>query len=61
MLGELFSSATNRAIDKQLSGMELLGIVGQLTAAGERNLVVALYQTWLEHNQERTSSTRRRC
>ena len=52
MLGELFSSATNRAIEKQLSGMELLSVVGQLNAGGQRNLVASLYQTWLEHNQD---------
>lgn len=52
MHGELFSNATNRAIEKQLSGMELLSVVGQLTADGQRNLVVSLYQTWLEHNSD---------
>jgi predicted O-linked N-acetylglucosamine transferase (SPINDLY family) len=51
MIGEVFSDAVNRAIEKRLSGVELIGIAGQLAAAGEHNLVFALYRVWLEHNK----------
>jgi len=49
---ELFSGALKRALEKQLSVMELLGLAEQLNRAGEPTLAIALYRAWIESNPD---------
>jgi predicted O-linked N-acetylglucosamine transferase (SPINDLY family) len=52
MIAEEFASALKLAMEKQLPVMELLHTVGNLQAAGETALVIALYRDWLAYNQD---------
>jgi len=52
MLAEEFAGALKRAMEKQLPVMDLLRTVGNLQAAGETTLVIALYRDWIAYNQD---------
>ncbi len=52
MVAQLFSSALQRARERNLPVMELLSVAGHLSAAGEVAAVSELYRTWLEFNSD---------
>src|SRR5262245_56985785 len=52
MLVELYADALKRSRERSLEALKLLSIVGQLSAAGQKELVAPLYQTWLDHNSD---------
>lgn len=52
MVAEVFADALKCAIEKRLPLMDLLHVVGNLQAANEPQLVLALYREWIAHNQD---------
>jgi predicted O-linked N-acetylglucosamine transferase (SPINDLY family) len=52
MAADAFTNALKRAMEKQLTVMDLLRAVGDLIGAGENHLAIALYREWLAYNQD---------
>src|SRR5882757_11018031 len=47
---DVFKSATQKAIARQMTVGELFGSAGTLQSMGERQLVAELYKTWIAYN-----------
>ncbi len=52
MASELFSNSAAQATNKTLTVVDLLAAAANLAAAGQRDEVLELYKTWIQHNSD---------